>query len=220
MLRSTRLYFAACAIVFAAYHSALAQQVVLTDTRDGIDEQRRALFTQRASLQRQMGETQFRALLGTTFYGGITETRIPITAACPPLERGRREDLIASAARMHNIDAGLLRAVMHHESAFRPCAVSIKGAVGLMQLMPATISQFGVTDPLDAAQSTYAGAGLLRILLDRYDGDVVKTLAAYNAGPVRIDTETMDGYPAETRSYISAILQELGKGAGSAQKAN
>jgi soluble lytic murein transglycosylase-like protein len=99
--------------------------------------------------------------------------------------------------------------VIQQESGARPCAVSSKGALGLMQLMPATSDQFGVNDPFDAEQNINAGARLLRQLLTRYSGDVSKTLAAYNAGPGRVDQT--DGIPSipETVHYVSSILSSL-----------
>ena len=99
---------------------------------------------------------------------------------------------------------------MHRESAFHPCAVSDKGALGLMQLMPATIAQFHVSDPFDPAQSVHAGAKLVRSLLDKYQGDLRLTLAAYNAGSSRIANADPDNYPAETKNYIAISWQNSG----------
>jgi soluble lytic murein transglycosylase-like protein len=175
-----------------------------------IDLQRRSLFEQRASLKRQMGEAEFTAVLATTFYGTIRPLNALSAPACPPLEVDKREDLIAAAARKQAIEPDLLRAVMHHESGFHPCAVSVKGAVGLMQLMPATLAQFHVRDPFDPAQSVHAGAALLRNLLDKYNGDLKSALAAYNAGAARIDNVDPGTYPAETKNYIAGILADLG----------
>jgi soluble lytic murein transglycosylase-like protein len=177
-------------------------------TSPAIDQQRNSLSAQRASLQRQMGAANFLAFLGVT-YGEIHPARYFSFAACPPLEAGTREGLIVAAARRHAVAPDLLRAVMHRESGFRPCAVSVKGALGLMQLMPATAEQFRVTDPFDPAQSVHAGAALLRMLLDRYQGDLRLTLAAYNAGSSRIENADPDSYPAETKSYIADILAEI-----------
>src|SRR5205085_361018 len=96
------------------------------------------------------------------------------------------------------------------ESGSRPCAVSAKGAQGLMQLMPATSQQFGVADPFDARQNIQAGAKFLKQLLTRYGGDVTKALAAYNAGPGRVDQAggAVPGIP-ETIHYVSSILSSL-----------
>lgn len=175
-----------------------------------LTQQRQSLFAQRASLKRQMGNANFTAFLGTTFYGSRAANYLPVSFTCPPLDFDKREDLILEAARDQAIEPALVRAVMHHESAFHPCAVSIKGAVGLMQLMPATLAQFHVRDPFDPVQSVRAGAALLRSLLDRYQGDLKLTLAAYNAGSARIENADPETYPAETKSYVADILAELG----------
>lgn len=172
-----------------------------------LDQQRRSLFAQRSSLKRQMGDTNFTALLGSTFYGTVRS--LNSSFACLPLEIDKREDLISAAARQQAIQPDLLRAVMHRESGFHPCAVSIKGALGLMQLMPATIAQLHVSDPFDPAESIHAAAMLLRNLLDKYQGDLRLTLAAYNAGPSRIENADPESYPAETRNYIADILAEI-----------
>ena len=89
------------------------------------------------------------------------------------------------AARRQDLDEEVLRGVIQQESAFRPCAVSPKGAMGLMQLMPATASQLGVPNPFDPAANVDAGARFLKELLTRYGGDLPLALGAYNAGRPR-----------------------------------
>jgi soluble lytic murein transglycosylase-like protein len=118
--------------------------------------------------------------------------------------------LIDGAAQQQGVDTKLLRAVIDQESGFRPCAVSAKGAQGLMQLMPATAEELKVDDPFDPKQSIDAGAKYLKQLLDKYKGDIPQTLAAYNAGPGA--TDQAKGVPdiPETRAYVDAILQKLG----------
>jgi soluble lytic murein transglycosylase-like protein len=178
---------------------------------DAISRQQESLFAQRASLKRQMGDATFGAFLGTTFYGTLPAPVYAVApSACPPLDPDTREALISTAARSAAIDPDLLRAVMHRESGYRPCAVSGKGALGIMQLMPSTLAQFHVSDPWNPAQSIRAGASLLRDLLDRYQGDLRQTLAAYNAGAGRVDKSDPESYPEETKNYITGILSELG----------
>ena len=127
-------------------------------------------------------------------------------SSCEALPMSTVDDLVADAARRESIDEKLLRRVMQQESEFRPCAVSSKGAMGLMQLMPATAQEFNVADPFDPAENIGAGARLLHELLVRYNGDVTLALAAYNAGPAAV--EANHGVPpfAETTDYIRAIL--------------
>ncbi len=202
---------AAVAVVLIAVSStARAQQPgnVAFSAQAAIEQQRKSLLEQRASLKRQMGESNFASLLGVTFYG--MAPRPAYFAPCPPLDLEKRERLITEAARKQSIEPDLLRAVMHHESGFRACAVSVKGALGLMQLMPATIARFDVKDPFDPFQNIQAGAALLRSLIDTYHGDLKLALAAYNAGSARIDNASPDTYPLETKSYIAGILKELG----------
>lgn len=118
--------------------------------------------------------------------------------------------MIESAASVNQVPADLIREVARQESAFHPCAVSKKGAEGLMQLMPATQSALDVEDPFDPEESLMAGARLLRELLTRYNGSLPRALSAYNAGPKKVDRA--GGIPAiaETRAYVAQILSRLG----------
>ena len=113
------------------------------------------------------------------------------------------------AARTTVEDADV-RAVIAQESGFRPCAVSKKGAKGLMQLMPATAEQFSVAEPFDAEANVAAGTKYLRQLLEKYKGDLRLTLAAYNSGPGAVDAA--GGVPdlAETKGYVDAIAGVMG----------
>jgi soluble lytic murein transglycosylase-like protein len=125
------------------------------------------------------------------------------------MDRGRPyDDLIRQHAREQGVRADLVRAVMQVESAFNPRARSPKGALGLMQLMPATIKQFGVSDPFDPAQNIGAGVRYLRDLLDRYQNNEALALAAYNAGPGAVDNhgQTVPPY-RETRDYVAHVNQ-------------
>jgi soluble lytic murein transglycosylase-like protein len=109
-------------------------------------------------------------------------------------------------ARRANVSPTLLLAVIATESAGRADAISPKGALGLMQLMPATARRFGVGDPTDPGQNIAGGARYLSFLLDRFDGDAVLALAAYNAGEGAVDRH--GGVPpyAETRAYVPRAL--------------
>jgi len=131
---------------------------------------------------------------------------------CDPVPEPRREELFQNAADQHRVDVGLLREVARKESAFYPCAVSSKGALGLMQLMPGTAAAMGVADPFDPETNVLAGAQLLASLLGRYGGDRRLALAAYNAGPSRV--EDYGGVPPfrETQNYVGKILEALGAG--------
>jgi soluble lytic murein transglycosylase-like protein len=129
---------------------------------------------------------------------------------CDPLPEAEVTPLIEEAAKSHQIEAKLIRAVMEQESALRPCAVSSKGAMGLMQLMPATAQQLAVRDPFDPRESIAGGAKFLKQLLDRYGGDLPQALGAYNAGPAAIDQAAGIPEITETRGYVDSILQKMG----------
>lgn len=147
-----------------------------------------------------IGELQFGARSAS-----FSKPQIP----CDPLNPSQANALIRDAAARENLQEDLLRAVIDQESGFRPCAISPKGAQGLMQLMPATAAELGVTDPLDPQQNVNAGARLLKQLLSKYNGDVKLALSAYNAGSGTVDRA--GGVPnlQETRKYLASILQKL-----------
>ena len=128
-----------------------------------------------------------------------------LPAGAPALPRGLPyADLIAAAARRYRVDPALLHAVIAVESGYRPQAVSSAGAQGLMQLMPATQRDYGVSDPFDPGQNVYAGTAYLRSLIDEFG--TVLALAAYNAGPGAV--RRYRGIPpwSETRAYVRDVV--------------
>jgi soluble lytic murein transglycosylase-like protein len=120
-------------------------------------------------------------------------------------------DVVNTASATYHLDPDLVNSVIHAESGFNPHAVSPKGARGLMQLMPNTASQMGVNDIFDPAANVDGGSRYLRELLERYNFDLVKALAAYNAGPQRV--EQYQGVPPfrETRAYVAKIVHDYNK---------
>jgi soluble lytic murein transglycosylase-like protein len=130
-------------------------------------------------------------------------------AACDAIPQPELGNMIDAAAQRENVDPSLIREVARQESGFHPCAVSPKGAEGLMQLMPATQMQLQVQNPFNAEQSLEAGSKLLKQLLDRYHGDLSKALSAYNAGPGTVDKAGGVPQIPETQNYVSGILQRL-----------
>jgi soluble lytic murein transglycosylase-like protein len=132
-----------------------------------------------------------------------------IAPACEPIPQPVVAPIVEAAAKAQEIPSDLLSAVIEQESAWRACAVSSKGAMGLMQLMPATIEDLGVRDPFNLGESIGAGARFLKQLLDKYKGDLPLALGAYNAGPTAVDQA--GGIPdiPETRNYVDAILRKL-----------
>jgi soluble lytic murein transglycosylase-like protein len=118
--------------------------------------------------------------------------------------------LVEAAAQRNGIPPKLLHSVVAAESGYRPEAVSPKGAIGLMQLMPATAQAYGV-DPHDPAQNVEAGTAYFRDLLLKYKGDVPSALAAYNAGPGAVEKyKDIPPYP-ETRAYVGRVIRSWQK---------
>ena len=123
------------------------------------------------------------------------------------------DSAIEQAAARHNVDPNLVRAVVKVESNFNPNAVSRKGAMGLMQLMPATARQLNVKNPFDPEQNVDAGVRHLKRLLESYGGDVKLTLAAYNAGAGAVARSAGVPHYAETQNYVRRITNLYYRGA-------
>jgi soluble lytic murein transglycosylase-like protein len=125
---------------------------------------------------------------------------------CAALPSAEVEALAAQAGEASSVSPDLLRSVMKEESGFRPCAVSAKGAMGLMQLMGPTASELGVGNAFDPRENVTAGARFLRHLIDLYGGDLTLALSAYNAGPARVDAASGIPEIPETAGYVNRIL--------------
>lgn len=118
---------------------------------------------------------------------------------------GKLDRIVREAAERHHMDPALVKAVIGTESAWNSQAVSRKGAVGLMQLIPGTAQRFGVGNPFDPAQNIEGGTTYLKSLLDRYDNNLSLTLAAYNAGEGAVDRSGgVPKYP-ETQKYVQKV---------------
>ena len=184
---------------------ALAQtpeQPARSPIQQALDKQRAAAAIQREAVRKQ-------ADLAAQWRSPVISARETPEADCGPMAEVELTPMIDAAAQTHSVQPKLLRAVMEQESAYRPCAVSSKGAQGLMQLMPDTSGKLGVEDPFDPKQNIEAGAKYLKELLDKYKGDLPRALGAYNAGPSTVDQAGQVPDIPETRDYVAAILKKL-----------
>jgi len=129
-------------------------------------------------------------------------------------------EVVRAASGTYRLDPDLVNSVIRAESGFNVRAVSPKGAQGLMQLMPQTASQLGVRNAFDPQANVEGGTRYLRELLERYDFDLIKALAAYNAGPQRV--EQYGGVPPyyETKAYVARIVRDFNKKKLAAKAAN
>jgi len=121
------------------------------------------------------------------------------------------DEVVKAASGRYHLDPDLINSVIHAESGFNPRAVSPKGAQGLMQLMPQTASRLGVANSFDPGDNLEGGTRYLRELLERYNFDLIKALAAYNAGPGRV--EKYHGVPPyyETQAYVARIIRDFNR---------
>ncbi len=212
---SARRKFAALCLCLAAA-AARAQpprEAARQAMRTAAAQQQRAVAAMRLSIARQ------RAALALAAPSGSVPGEVPALdftlswpapgPDCDPLPEKDLRELLGQAAKQEGVDAALLRAVAEQESAFRPCAVSPRGAMGLMQLMPETARTLGLEDPFDPRQNLLSGARFLKQLLARFGGDTALALGAYNAGPERV--EESGGVPPipETLRYVGRILSRL-----------
>lgn len=144
---------------------------------------------------------------------GFEEIETPVVPApaTAPAPAANLDEMVSAASARNNIDRDLILSVIRAESGFNPDAVSPKGAQGLMQLMPQTAARLGVQNALDPATNVEGGTRYLGQLLARYHNNLLLALAAYNAGPQRV--EQYRGVPPfrETRVYVTRIIRDLNR---------
>ena len=120
---------------------------------------------------------------------------------------GRYDRYITKASQQHGVSFPLLKAIIKAESDFNPRAVSKKGAMGLMQIMPKNFKSLQIADPFDPLENIMGGARYFKKLLKRFNGELSLSLAAYNAGPAAVDTYKTIPPFKETRNYVEKVMK-------------
>lgn len=204
-----------CVLAFAwiPCPAAAADLAVL---RNGftIRHERRQVAGETTRLFTGSGENSYIDVPTAEIEGFQKDLTLPRSSEPSPANSPTTLDLnqvVNSASATYHLDPDLVNSVIHAESGFNSRAVSRKGALGLMQLMPGTAGRLGVTNPMDPQANVSGGTRYLRQLLERYNFDLVKALAAYNAGPLRV--EQYRGVPPyrETRAYVAKIVRDYNR---------
>lgn len=202
-------------ILFAG--AAVAQTVAPPKTAGKVDDKappaapetfQSAMAKQRAAIAVQREAVHKQSELARVWRGPLSATGTD-APDCDPIAEVELTPLLDRASLQHQVDTKLLRGVIEQESGFHACAVSPKGAKGLMQLMPATLEQFKVEDAFDPEQNIEAGASFLAQLLEKYKGDLKLALAAYNAGPATVDKTGAIPDIRETQDYVQSIMKKV-----------
>ena len=202
--------------VTASHEDALKSQA------QSIALQQQSIERQRATVQQQSGgtatpRTAYPRIGSQPEWNGGWSVAEPGSASgtasyqpgCPPVPPMFLQSVVQRAAAAYDVPPNLINAVIRQESGGYPCAVSEKGAMGLMQLMPATAAGLGAGEPFDVDQNVSAGTRLLAELIQRYKGDMNRVLGAYNAGTVAVDRAGGTPPFAETQNYIHSILEQI-----------
>lgn len=188
---------------------AAGQQTALATQMNSAALMQASIDKQRAAIKAQVGTGgPADAFFSTPWISPASITPPVLVPGCVAMQESELKPIVTEAAKAQGMQPELVFAVVKHESAYYPCALSDKGALGLMQLMPEVADQFGV-DALDPKQNVSAGTRYLKQLMTRYKGDLKLTLAAYNAGPQRVDAEKKVPDIPETTAYVDAILKDL-----------
>jgi soluble lytic murein transglycosylase-like protein len=204
-----QLWLAAALLGFASFPASAAEMALL---RNGFSI-RHERHEPREAMTRLFltASTDNFVDIPTAEIAGYEAIEAPSAAVPAPTPAATLDSVLDAAGSRNNIDPDLISSVIRAESGFNPSAVSRKGAQGLMQLMPRTAASLGVQNAMDPTDNVEGGTRYLRDLLDRYHNDLLKTLAAYNAGPHSV--EQYHGVPPyrETRVYITRIIQDLNR---------
>jgi len=175
--------------------------------QDSIARQLQSIGAQQKSIERQRAATGQPANPSPRRFLAAVQESNPFD--CEPVSPMALEAAVHNAAQTYAVAPSLIHAVIRQESGGYPCAVSDKGAMGLMQLMPDTAADMGAVEPFDIGQNVTAGTRLLAELMQRYKGDLIRVLGAYNAGPTAVDRAGGTPPFPETIDYIHSILERL-----------
>lgn len=189
----------------------IIMKVMVPNNNNKVSVQAAGLQGNQAAGQHQKAELKMKKSSFDSVLNGASRTP---RGSSKRAERARIDRAVFQASQKYQLPASLIRAVIKQESGFKPRATSHCGAQGLMQLMPATAKCLGVRDSYNIEQNVDGGSKYLRQMLDRYNGDTTKALAAYNAGPGAVDK--YNGVPpyAETQNYVVAVQSHFKNGGG------
>jgi soluble lytic murein transglycosylase-like protein len=208
---SLRVKLVGLAAIVALCVSAFAADVAVLRNGFAIRHQRREVMGATTRLYFEGGSQSGWMDVPTAEIAAYQREEFEAPDASPPPIADGIPGLVGAASDRHQVDADLINSVIKAESGFNPRARSPKGAQGLMQLMPGTASKLGVKDAYEPGVNIEGGTRYLRQLLEQYHGDAIKALAAYNAGPGRV--EQYQGVPPyrETRNYVRRVITDFNR---------
>lgn len=206
---SLRAQFVALAALLALSASALAADLAVLRNGFSIRHQRREVRGATTRLYLESGGQTGWIDVPTAGIAAYQREEVETPDPASPADPAGIPVLVDAASDRHQVDPDFINSVIKAESGFNPRARSPKGAQGLMQLMPATASKLGVMNAYEPGVNIEGGTRYLRQLLEQYHGDAVKALAAYNAGPQRV--EQYQGVPPyrETRNYVRRVITDF-----------
>lgn len=206
---SLRAKLVALAAMVVLSASAFAAEIAVLRNGFTIRHQRREVMGANTRLYFESGSQSGWMDVPTAEIAAYQREEVEPVEPASPKKAGGIPGLVAAASDRHQVDADLINSVIQQESSFNPGARSPKGAQGLMQLMPATASKLGVGNAYEPRDNIEGGTRYLRQLLEQYHGDAIKALAAYNAGPQRV--EQYQGVPPyrETHNYVRRVITDF-----------